>query len=425
MRTTLDERPWLQLASHFFRKLFDFGLLSEAGADAYRRILIALIAVILSVGLLATRMYLSKYVALSQRYYDWGSGYQSNRGPYQVAVLGDGALALAFPMLIVAFVVVLVSPSLFPDDLDYRVLRPLGVPKRLIFVSKALAASRFTSIFAVAAYAAMTPLVLLMWNSRWADQALLTRLGAHGAASLSASVVTALVITATAGVLLVCVPRSRLRTVMIVFRSVGLFCIVLVIPLASRLATLGSHIAAESKWMYLVPPVWFVGVEQLALGHATPFFLRLAGIAAAVATVAVVVLAGSYIRFYRRFETSVWGPSPGDTLTRRARFLRRRRQAITAVAPFIRTTLARSSLHQGVLVSVGACGAALVLNGFLQQSDTRSLSHPSDLLVGTVMWAPFALVFAMIVAGRAALVTPIELRANWIFRVTEERSDTG
>ena len=285
----------MQLASHFFRKLFDFGLLSEAGADAYRRILIALIAVILSVGLLATRMYLSKYVALSQRYYDWGSGYQSNRGPYQVAILGDGALALAFPMLIVAFVVVLVSTSLFPDDLDYRVLRPLGVPKRLIFVSKALAASLFTGIFAVAAYAAMTPLVLLMWNSRWADQALLTRLGAHGAASLSASVVTALVITATAGVLLVCVPRSRLRIAMIVFRSVGLFCVVLVIPLASRLATLGSHIAAESKWMYLVPPVWFVGVEQLASGHATPFFLRLAGIAAAVAAVSAAVLAGSYI----------------------------------------------------------------------------------------------------------------------------------
>ena len=83
MRTILDGRPWFQLASHFFRKLFDFGLLSEAGADAYRRILIALIAVILSVGLLATRMYLSKYVALSQRSYDWGSGYQSNRGPYQ------------------------------------------------------------------------------------------------------------------------------------------------------------------------------------------------------------------------------------------------------------------------------------------------------------------------------------------------------
>ena len=206
----------------------------------------------------------------------------------RVAILGDGALALAFPMLIVAFVVVLVSTSLFPDDLDYRVLRPLGVPKRLIFVSKALAASLFTGIFAVAASAAMTPLVLLMWNSRWADEALLTRLGAHGAASLSASVVTALVITATAGVLLVCVPRSRLRVVLIVFRSVGLFCVVLVIPLVSRLATIGSHIAAESKWMYLVPPVWFVGVEQLALGHATPFFLRLAGIAAAVATVAVV-----------------------------------------------------------------------------------------------------------------------------------------
>lgn len=35
-------------------------------------------------------------------------------------------------------------------------------------------------------------------------------------------------------------------------------------------------------------------------------------------------------------------------------------------------------------------------------------------------WAPFVLIFAASLAVRAALLVPIELRANWIFRVTDQ-----
>ena len=45
-----------------------------------------------------------------------------------------------------------------------------------------------------------------------------------------------------------------------------------------------------------------------------------------------------------------------------------------------------------------------------------------DSLISTVIWAPFALVFGMNVALRAALILPIELRANWIFRMTEDEA---
>jgi hypothetical protein len=62
------------------------------------------------------------------------------------------------------------------------------------------------------------------------------------------------------------------------------------------------------------------------------------------------------------------------------------------------------------------------LNGFLGESGARDPSNANVPLSTTVIWAPFALVFAMNVALRAALVLPIELRANWIFRLTEDEA---
>lgn len=425
MRLRLDERPWYQLTVHFFRGLFDFGILSDAASDVFRRMLIGIVAVTLSFGLLLTRMYLSKYAALSEKYHDWGTGYRLNREPYQLAVLGDGALVIALPMLIVGVVVVLVSNSLFPDQIDGRVLLSLPVSKRVVFASKALAVMFFASLFAIAGHVAMTPLVILMWNSRWSDQGLSAQLIAHGFASLGAALVTAQVIIAVTGVLLICVPRSRLQVASIAFRAVALCGLVLSIPLAFRLPTTGALIASESPLFYGVPPVWFLGVEQLLLGKATPYFLRLAQIAAAVGVASLVVAVGSYMFLYQRFERVIFRQvSAGDTSRqRRMRFfqyLRRRPNA--AIGPFIRATLTRSPLHQGVFVIISACGAGLVLNSFVSDWHARALSNADDSLTTTVIWAPFALVFALNIALRSALVIPIELRANWIFRMTEDEA---
>ena len=47
------------------------------------------------------------------------------------------------------------------------------------------------------------------------------------------------------------------------------------------------------------------------------------------------------------------------------------------------------------------------------------MCRPSELLVSTVIWAPFALIFTVCLAVRVGLSLPIELRANWMFRLTE------
>jgi hypothetical protein len=427
MRRRLEDRPWYQLTTHFFRGLFDFGILSDAGADAFRRLLIGIVAVMVSLGLLLTRMYLQKYTLLSELFHDWGTGYKLNREPYQLAVLGDGALVIAFPMLIVGLVVVLVSSSLFPSVIDCRVLLPLGVSKRVVFATKALAVMGFASLFAIATHAAMIPLVIVMWNTRWADRGLSTQLVAHGVASLSASIATALVIIAITGVLLISVPRSRVQVASIVFRGVSLCALVLSIPLAFRLPTTGGLIASESPVFYLVPPLWFLGIEQWVLGKATPYFLRLAQIAAVVGVASLVVAIASYLFLYHRLERVIFQPATTSDRSprQRGRFLRlaARKPDSAAVGSFIRATLTRSPLHQGILIIIAACGVALVSNSFL--SNWHAGAAPSNVrtpLATAVIWAAFVLVFAMNVAVRAALVLPTELRANWIFRMTEDEA---
>jgi hypothetical protein len=426
MRLSLDEQPWYQLTTHFFRGMFDFGILSDAGSDAFRRALIGIIGVTVSLGLLLTRVYLSKYRELAE-WFTIREPIQLTREPYRLAVLGDGALVIAFPMLIVGFVVVLVSNSLFPDEIDCRVLLPLPVSRRVVFLSRVLAVMLFVSLFAIAAHAGMMPLVVLMSNNRWSDQGVLAHLVAYGVASVGASIVTALVIMAAAGALLICVPRSRLQAASIAFRGACLFGLVLSIPLAFRLPTTGALMASESPLLYAVPPVWFFGIEQLLLGHATPYFLRLAQIAAATGVASFAIAVGSYMFLYQRVERVIFRPPSAPVSRPRQRtrllgFLRRRRPRSAAIAPFIRATLTRSPLHQGVLVAIAACGAGLVLNSFVSNPRATVLSDADESLMTTVIWAPFALVFAMNVALRAALVLPIELRANWIFRLTEDEA---
>ena len=422
MRLRLEEQPWYQLTTHFFRGLFYFGTLSDEGSDAFRRALIGIIGVTVSLGLVLTRVYLAKYRELAE-WFTISPPIRLTREPYRLAVLGDGALAIAFPMLIVGLVVVLVSRSVFPDEIDCRVLLPLPVSRRVVFASKVLAVVLFVGLFGVAAHVGMMPLIGLMSNNRWSDHGVLAHLAAFGAASLVASIVTALVIMAGAGTLLVCVPRSRFQAASIAFRGCCLFVLVLSMPLAGRLPTMGGLIASESPLLYAVPPVWFFAVEQLLLGHNTPYYLHLAYTAAGVCGGACAITVASYVFLYQRVERvsfrSLSAPAPRP---RRARLLGlvRRRTPRTAIVPFIHATLMRSPLQQGVLVAIAACGAGLVLNTLVNYPRPFVRSQPDESLMRAVIWTPFAFVFAMNVAVRAALVLPVELRANWIFRVTED-----
>jgi hypothetical protein len=416
-RPTLEDRPWSLLTRHFFLGLFDFGGLSESGSDAFRRLLTGIVAVILTCGLLLVRIFMGKYAALSEIF--------TRRGPYLIAVLGDDALVIGLPMLVVAFATLLVSHALFPDETDFRVLLPLPISRAVVFLSKLLALVLFTGLFIAAAHAAMTPLVVTMSISRWSDHGVVRRLIAYECASIGASVFVLLALTALNGLLLMCVPRARLQAVSLWFRSAMLCVLVLSIPLVAKLPTIGPLAASESPLLYFVPPVWFLGAERLLLGSATPYFVRLCSIAVAAFVLALVIAVGSYAFLYSRFDRTILRPADAPTGPRRGlpsvlRRLDDRRPAFAAISLFLRATLARSPLHQGVFVAIAACGAGLVVTRLIGAAGTTGRRSPADALAAAAIWAPFALVFVMSIAIRAALVLPIEPRANWLFRITED-----
>ena len=407
----LDDRPWFRLTSHFFSSLFDFGVLSEAASDSFRRVLIGIVAVLLTFGLLITRMYAIATTG------------PRNVEALRLAVIAAEALMIGLPMLVVAFATLLVSHSLFPDETDFRVLLVLPVSRPVVFLSKLLALALFAGLFIVSTHVAMLPLFLRLAAGRGVRDTFVQRLGAHLIASLGGSIFVVLALTAVNGLLLLSVPRARLQAASTAFRSLMLCALVLSVPLVIRLPAAGDLIAAQSLLLYLAPPLWFVGVQQVLLGHATPYFARLAQLGAVALGASLVIAIGTYSLLYRRFDRVMLrradAGGSGRTAQRLFGISVAGRPFGAAISAFTHVTLARSPLHQGVFIAIAACGAGLVMNSFVGVKAIPRIQSYESALTSTSMWAPFALMFAMTLAVRAALVLPIEPRANWVFRMTE------
>src|SRR5947207_8064360 len=163
------------LTRHFFDALFDLGFLSREGADAFIRVVIGVVAVIFSFGMLLTRVYMIKYAPLSGA---------PNPEPYLRALAADTTLAMALPMWIGAFVTVLISHSLLPDDTDYRVLMPLPIRQSFIFGAKLLALMIFCGLFIAASLIAVTPLVAIISARRSAPTLLPVSIVAYWAVGI-------------------------------------------------------------------------------------------------------------------------------------------------------------------------------------------------------------------------------------------------
>jgi len=407
--TRLSTRPFFHLTRHFFGGLFDFGFLSEAGAASFTRLVIGICATFLSFGLLLVRIFMAKYAELH------GAGPDA----YRQAVVADHAFLVAIPMWIVAFVAVLEGHALFPDETDFRVLMPLPVTRRFVFGAKTLALVAFIGLFVASVHVALAPLFGLMAFGPATGHGLLVRAAAYEVASLTASVCAFLAIAAIQGLFVMYAPRGRQLVFSTVLRSMLLCVLVLALPLIARLPTAAAAFEIGAWWLLLAPPAWFVGLEQWMLGDGRPHVVSLATAALGAVMLASGVAAASYAVLYRRFERVLRRPAdgPGDPRRARARSLRARpvlrRPVFVAIRAFAMVTLRRSVLHQGIFVVLAALGVGLVLNSLMKATPGRALR-------GAVVWAPFALMFVTCFAVRTSLMVPMELRANWVFRMNEQ-----
>ena len=404
-RQRFTEREEWRLTEHFFRALFDFGFLSDLAADSFKSVLLGSVGGAIAFGLLLARAFMVKYAVLL------GTGTPER---YRRALLGDDMLIIGLPMLLVAFVTLLVSHSLFPDERDFRILGPLPVPRFVVFRAKLTALLMFAGLFTAAAHVSLLPLTLLISLNPWGEHNVFLRLIAWAIASVTGSVFAILAITAVVGALVLALSRSQLQALSTFMRSMVLGLLVICLPLVSHLPTRGGALSSQAPWMLFVPPAWFLGLQRTLQGHADSWLVQLGAVGLLATLLAATVVGVTYVVLFRQFERLMLRPAPSSSPWWRVDRLPvqwRVSPAFEGAYRFTTKTIGRSQLHQGVLVGLSACGIGLA-----------TIILTSARITTSATFVPFVLMFACGVGARAALALPIDHRANWIFQVTEDRT---
>lgn len=427
---TISERPEGRLTSHFFGAMFDFGVLTPAGADSFIHLALGAAGAMIGAGLFLVRVYAVKYALLSAA---------RSAEPYHIAVLGDDLFLTSLPMLLVAVLTLVVSQSLFPNERDFRILGPLPLRRIVIFRAKLAALFLFTGLFAAVLHLTLTPLMVLMSMNRFSEHAAPLRVMAWIVASAGGCVFAVLAITAVVGVSTLVLSRTRFHSFTAMVRSLVFALLVVCVPFVIRLPSQGPAMRHHAPWLAVVPSAWFVGLQHALLGSTDIWLQRLASMAATGLGAAALTVATAYVLLFRHFEHLLLRPPSisapwlrGYELGRRnitttkpsrEQFVERT-AAFRAVYGFSWTTLRRSEFHQAVVIGLSACGVALVSNrligaGWLDLIDAR---HDRAFLEYLAVWTPFSLMFICGLSVRAAIALPMTHRANWIFQTTEKRA---
>jgi hypothetical protein len=403
--------PHRTLTQHFFRGFFRFSFLDEAGEQSVTRAMLGGLTVIICAGFVVARLYAKKYAMLSQ---------QPTADLYLLMLPADQMQMIVLPMVLVAFIMALVSQSMFPDELDYRVLMQLPLSRRAVFESKALAFVLFAGIFIVASNVVIGGLFGLISGGRWAEHNLLRSLPAQLIGGLSASLFACVAIVAFQGIVVLLTPKRWLRRVLVAVQTFMICELVMILPAAFRVPHLYDELAAQSLWMFGVAPAWFLGIQRWIEGDGSPFYAQLAA-AGLIASAIVTATAGaSYLVLYRRFDRVTLAQ---QVAPKRANWPARAKAeptsprhhpAYVSIRTFTAATLGRSGAHQLIVCGALAAGIALAIN-----SVAGSWNSAERWFIRAAVGAPLTTMIVAVLGMRAALLWPENLRAAWIFRLTE------
>jgi CubicO group peptidase (beta-lactamase class C family) len=179
--------------------------------------------------------------------------------------------------------------------------------------------------------------------------------------------------------------------------------------------------AQNSTYLEWSPSYWFLGLfQQLSGSPALPELARRAWIAIAVAfgaTVSAYTLA--YLRTMRRIvEEPDIAPAPGG----RSWLPRFGNGFATAVGQFSFRTISRSRQHRLLLAFYLGMGFACAI--YFRKADETgdALGHALGL---APLCSTIAIMMLVVAGMRVVCSLPIDMRANWIFRVTPVPAGPG
>lgn len=339
---------------------------------------------------------------------------------------------IATTMLIVGLFGVLSWESGYPDRRDALVLGPLPVPASVIFLSKiaalAVALSLTVVLFNMASFLVLplalapsdaTPLDLLLSVDTYRlIAAFWITMFASGAFILCS-------ILAVQGIIGQLPRRFYLQGsafLQLAFFSVLLIGYFLEPSFTSLKALTAPQNQSALMWL---PSYWFLGLFQQLNGSvfepARPVLMMLAGRAWIALGISIVITGGTFFLSYFRTIREILEQPDIVASVRRVNWLPPVGNRIeTAITHFSLRTLFRSRQHRVLLAFYAGLGLAVViLFSKMPEFSNTSAHHIWHQPSLPLLASSFVMLCAWILGLRVVFRIPLELRANWIFRITQ------
>ncbi len=408
-----------ELTRHFLRRMFDGEWSSSPGQ--WRSAAIGVFSMFLPAGLLLVRE------GAMDPAYAFHYHRLSNEG-LRAAALADQIALLTLMVCVTGLIALLQWQSLFPSRRDYLAMASLPVGSRQIFIARFVSVLLFSGVVIAAMNFLPSLIAPLEFGGGWRLDGSFARQAAVQAASAClACIFIFFAILALQGVLLNALPANLFAGVSVYVQGAlaGLFLLGGFYSWSIKEWNLETirKLPEFGAWL---PPVWFTGLHQTLKGVGDPFFHAMARRALFAAAAAPALALVTYFISYRRSRKLIVEAPARLTVTRVRQWSLIRLLARTprreAVMSFLAKTLARSRTHRLLwLVYLGAA-LAVVLNSSLINGAllTRTKGLTRALRFMVLFW-PLACTVVILNGFRHVLAIPSELRANWIFQITESQ----
>jgi hypothetical protein len=337
-----------------------------------------------------------------------------------IAVLAMEHFLIATTMLVVGLFAVVSWDSMFPDRRDVLILSPLPIRARTLFLAKvaAVATALGLTVGLVNVFSSMTSPVGFVSAGNALDW--IRMFGVYWFTMLAAGAFNFCLVLTIQGLAQLLPRQTFLRgsaTLQIAAFFLFLSMYFLQLPFASPAEMLSTENRRLLPWL---PSYWFLALFQQLNGSSAPD--ALAALARRAWIGLAAVLAGSaaayLICYFRTLRKIAEQPDilPGSTgLHWLPRF---GGSLATAIVQFTIRTLFRSRRHRVTLSFYLGIAFAILLLMAKVPARTGVRWHEANLqmIAGSIM-----VMCSAVLGVRVAFAMPIDLRANWIFRVLPVR----
>jgi hypothetical protein len=337
---------------------------------------------------------------------------------------------IALAMLVTACTFSVTWDGLFPDRRDSMVLCALPIRMRTLFAAKAASILTLLLLLVVSTNALPFIAVPFLIAPDQGLTGLACSAAAHIGVIFAASALVFFGLLAFQGILInVMSYRLFQRTspyFQLAIPLVFLLMFFLMPPIANPRALADPR---NQQYLRFLPSLWFLGLYQQLLGCPYPVVARLAdsaklGLVISAALAAVMYWLGYRTQVRKAIEEADLVPGGlyrrGLALTSRIGSLFLRAPVERAVFHFAARTMTRNKKHRLFLAAYLGAGLAYVLSDVATavRHGGGALHRPNAVLVSV----PLILTFFVLLGMRVLFAIPTELKANWIFQLTESGS---